>query len=311
MRLVPPTLAYNLELLKIPPARGTENDHGWCYGLPPGITQSQWPLSPFCGYPMQPGFTIRVPEQYRTQGPDFVALSLFADQQHDEPVEVEAIAEYFRADTQGRPDDPNLLPFWSYKQNRHPMEFWMAEDAMGRSFAAIWLTEAEFAGPLCQPPRLAGNPLLCQNPPPPWIEKGSARAVFELQIGSYDAIEEIEKKDWYRVFGQVPEIGHRAYAIGVSLREGDPNVGKAPRDQHLHQNDMGDYVAPFSPASEPFDLKRLFGRNHFGGTMFPEQWTPKYSPTYLEFEEHFGGFNFGGGNAQLDLETMAFEWACG
>jgi hypothetical protein len=39
--------------------------------------------------------------------------------------------------------------------------------------------------------------------------------------------------------------------------------------------------------------------------MFPYQWTPKYSPTYLEFAEHFGGCNFGGGNAQLDLETMA------
>jgi hypothetical protein len=23
------------------------------------------------------------------------------------------------------------------------------------------------------------------------------------------------------------------------------------------------------------------------------------------------GFNFGGGNAQLDLEAMAFDWACG
>ncbi len=45
--------------------------------------------------------------------------------------------------------------------------------------------------------------------------------------------------------------------------------------------------------------------------MFPCQWTPKYSATYLEIEEHFGGFNFGGGNGQLDLETMEFDWACG
>jgi hypothetical protein len=44
---------------------------------------------------------------------------------------------------------------------------------------------------------------------------------------------------------------------------------------------------------------------------FPCQWTPKFSPTYLEIEEHFGGFNFGGGNGQLDLATMQFEWACG
>ncbi|WP_375783293.1 hypothetical protein ACE10Z_25920 [Bradyrhizobium sp. Pha-3] len=50
---------------------------------------------------------------------------------------------------------------------------------------------------------------------------------------------------------------------------------------------------------------------HLGGTMFPNQWTPKYSATYLEIEEHFGGFNFGGGNGQLDLASMEFDWACG
>jgi hypothetical protein len=310
MPLASPTLAYDLELLKRPPARGTEDNHGWCYGLPPGITQPQWPLSPHSGYPMQPCFTLRIPAQYRAKGPDYVALTMFADQQHDEPDEVEAIAEFFSADAPGRPTNPDLLPFWNYRQNRHPMEFSM-KDIIDHNFAAIWLTEAEFAGPLCQPPRLAGNTLLNQNPPPPWIEKGTARAAFELNIGRYQTIEEIEKKCWYRIFGAVPEIGHHAYAIAASLREGDPNVGKPPRDKHLHANELGDYIVPYTAAAEPLDLKRLSGRNHLGGTMFPNQWTPKFSPTYLEFEEHFGGFNFGGGNAQLDLETMAFDWACG
>jgi hypothetical protein len=310
MRLSPPTIAYDLALLTTPPERGAENDHGWCYGLPPGIEQNQWPLSPFNGYPMQPCFTLRVPEQYRTKGPGHVALSVFADRQHDEPDEVEAIAEYTSVDAAGRPADPDLLPFWVHKQNRHPMEVRM-EDALGRSFAMIWLTEAEFAGQLCQPPRIAGNRLLGRNPSPPWIEKGSARAAFDLQIGHYDSIDEITKKHWYRIFGQVPDLGHRAYAIAVCVREGDPNVGKPPRDKHLHHAELGEYVPPNSKDAERFDLKRLFGRNHFGGTMFPNQWTPKFSPTYLEFEEHFGGFNFGGGNAQLDLETMAFDWACG
>jgi hypothetical protein len=41
------------------------------------------------------------------------------------------------------------------------------------------------------------------------------------------------------------------------------------------------------------------------------QWTPKYGATYLEIEEHFGGFNFGGGNGQLDLATMEFDRAYG
>ncbi|WP_244065780.1 hypothetical protein [Bradyrhizobium sp. Ce-3] len=31
----------------------------------------------------------------------------------------------------------------------------------------------------------------------------------------------------------------------------------------------------------------------------------------LEIEEHFGGFNFGGGNGQLDLAGTEFDWASG
>src|ERR1022692_4732487 len=107
MKLAPPPLAYDLELLGRPPARGGKDDHGWCYGLPPGIAQNQWPLSPSNGYPMQPCFTVRIPEPYRTKGPDYVALSMFADQQHDEPDEVEAIARFMSADAPDRPIEPD------------------------------------------------------------------------------------------------------------------------------------------------------------------------------------------------------------
>jgi hypothetical protein len=79
----------------------------------------------------------------------------------------------------------------------------------------------------------------------------------------------------------------------------------------LHRDELGSYIPPYSKEGEAFNLARLSGRNHLGGTMFPVQWTPKYSATYLEIEEHFGGFNFGGGNGQLDLATMEFDWACG
>jgi hypothetical protein len=153
--------------------------------------------------------------------------------------------------------------------------------------------------------------LLQKNPPPPWLKKGSARAAFDLHVGSYDSVEEIAQKYWYRLFGGVPEIGHGAYAIGIAKREDDPNVGKPPRDHLLNRDELGGYIAPHTKNAEPFDLTRLSGRNHLGGTMFPCQWTPKYSATYLEIEEHFGGFNFGGGNGQLDLATMEFDWACG
>jgi hypothetical protein len=129
------------------------------------------------------------------------------------------------------------------------------------------------------------------------LEKGSAHAAFDLNFGSYDSVDELAKKYRYRLFGRVPEIGHRAYAIGVSAREGDTDVGRPPRDRLLHKDELGDYVAPYSKDAEAFDLARLSGRNHLGGTMFPCQWTPKFSATYLEIEEHFGGFNFGGGNA--------------
>ena len=297
-------------MLTTPPRRGTENYHGWCYGLPPGIRQNQWPLSPFDGHPMQPCFTLRIPGQYRAKGHDYIALSMFADQQHDEPREVRAVADYLAASTPDRPADPDWLPFWSYKQNRHPMEFRM-KDVIDHNFAAIWLTAAELSGPLCQPPRFTGNPLLRANPPPPWISKGAARAAFDFQVGHFASVDEIAQKHWYRLFGHVPDIGHCAYAIAASVREGDPNVGKPPRDTHRHPDELGAYVTPDSDAAGPLDLVRLSGRNHLGGTMFPSQWTPRFSPTYLEFEQHFGGFNFGGGNAQLDLETMTLQWACG
>jgi len=51
--------------------------------------------------------------------------------------------------------------------------------------------------------------------------------------------------------------------------------------------------------------------NHLGGTMRPCQAVPEMSPFYIEFEEYFGGYNFGGGNAQLDFKDMKFDWACG
>nr|MDX8322507.1 hypothetical protein [Agrobacterium sp. rho-8.1] len=45
---------------------------------------------------------------------------------------------------------------------------------------------------------------------------------------------------------------------------------------------------------------------HIGGTMRPAQNIPAFSPYYIEFDEYFGGYNFGGGNAQLDFCDMKF-----
>ena len=45
--------------------------------------------------------------------------------------------------------------------------------------------------------------------------------------------------------------------------------------------------------------------------MRPVQGVPEMTPFYVEFEEYLGGYNFGGGNAQLDFRDMRFDWACG
>jgi hypothetical protein len=42
--------------------------------------------------------------------------------------------------------------------------------------------------------------------------------------------------------------------------------------------------------------KRFHARNHLSGTMLPIQASPEVGMFYLEFEEHFAGFNFGAGN---------------
>ncbi|PDT73524.1 hypothetical protein CO675_29750 [Bradyrhizobium sp. C9] len=259
---------------------------------------------------MQHCFTLRVPTQYRAKGDAYVALAMFADQQYDEPDEIDAVAQYLAAETIARPSDPNLLPYFAYRKNRHPMEFRM-KDIIDHNFAAIWLTEIEFAGPFCRPPELVGNPLLENNPPPRWLVKGAARTAFDVNVGRSRRIDELEKTYWYRLFGGIPETGHHAYGIALAPRDDDPNVGKPPRDHLLHKGELGDYIAPYDEQGRARGLERLHGRNHLGGTMFPNQWTPKYSATYLEIEEHFGGFNFGGGNGQLDLASMEFDWACG
>lgn len=58
--------------------RTSPGNKGWCFGLPPGINQEQWPLDPNTGYPLMHGFTLLLPEEYRVHGVEVVALSFFA-----------------------------------------------------------------------------------------------------------------------------------------------------------------------------------------------------------------------------------------
>ncbi|WGM21498.1 hypothetical protein QEH68_04790 [Paenarthrobacter sp. OM7] len=93
----------------------------------------------------------------------------------------------------------------------------------------------------------------------------------------------------------------------------DPNAGKIPVE--LWGDEVGNdgYVHPVTGAGSLADwAEPLFARSHLGGTAFPIQAMPDgLTPWYLELEE-ISGLNFGGGgNAQFDLESDTFDWACG
>ena len=86
--------AYDIEMLTRPADRA--GDHGWCFGLPPGISPQQWPLDPANGYPLMHGFTLLLREDYRVHSPEIVALSFFAtapDHNDGGPCCVDGIAD--------------------------------------------------------------------------------------------------------------------------------------------------------------------------------------------------------------------------
>jgi hypothetical protein len=70
--------AYDLHLRTHAVDRASPANHGWCFGLPPGIRPEQWPLDPTTGHPLMHGFTLLLPDEYRVHGPEIVALSFFA-----------------------------------------------------------------------------------------------------------------------------------------------------------------------------------------------------------------------------------------
>jgi hypothetical protein len=47
--------AYDLEMLHREVDRKSPDNHGWVFGLPPGIAPEQWPLDPISGYPLMHG----------------------------------------------------------------------------------------------------------------------------------------------------------------------------------------------------------------------------------------------------------------
>jgi hypothetical protein len=283
-----PSRAYDLQMLDRPADRA--RDHGWVYGLPPGITSEQWPLDPLTGYPLMHGFTLRLPDDYRVHGADIVAVSFFAiapDHNDGRDPDAPEIREAVLA----RPAHPRLSRM---------------SDILGYDYAALLLTEREYDGAFATPPA----PLaIATTERPRWLEVGSASAFLETAAPYAQ-----------KMFAAPPraELAENR-AIALTPRAHDPNAGKAPQDAFKKRNPPTDYQPYYyyDGGVTSIDNFRLhdWGKdhapNHLGGTMRPSQSVPELSPFYVEFEEYFGGYNFGGGNAQLDFRDMTFDWACG
>lgn len=299
--------AYDLAMASTPMRADAPPGDGWTYGLPPGIAPARWPLDPVTGYPLAHGFTLSLPEDHRVHGPEIVAVSFFVTPFDHNDGGADGDADVARA-VLGEGDRPGggLGALWDHAQGARPRLHRMT-DILGYAYAAILLTPEEFAGAPCAPPDLAGAHL---DPArrPAWLDRGAA-AAFYGDPGASSLPE--EQHYLYRVFGGRPPEGIAVrYAITARAREGDPNAGLRPADVYGDRRGPDGYQSPFADEGyQPWAKDRPL--NHVGGTMLCQQGVPDFSPHYVEFEEYFCGTNFGTGNAQLDLESLRFDWACG
>lgn len=315
-----PTAAYDLEILPHRvPAEGPRGQ-GWCFGLPPGIAASQWPRDPHNGFPLQHGFTLLLPPDYRCHGPEIVALSFFGtafDHNDGGPTVNRPLAEMLRAEAP--PEDPALAALHAAMRAVHPRCHRM-RDILGCDYAVVLLTQAEFDGPFCPPPQDPAPPATPKVKPPAWLATGAAWAFWDM--GRPGARDDSPASAYRRgLIGPdpLPEVGENR-AIAWSPRARDPNAGRPPREYFGQTPPEGAYVPHFywqdgvveEANYRVHDWAESHRPCHIGGTMRQVQGVPEgFGPVYIGFEEYFGGWNFGGGNAQLDFGTMRFDWACG
>lgn len=298
--------AYNIEVLPQSVSEEGPRGGGWCFGLPPGIVEEQWPLDANTGYPLQHGFTLLLPPEYRGFGPDIVALSFFGSAHDEDEGRVGEIAALVADADASEPSDSDLYPFWMSERLSHPRLYRIA-DFLGRSHAVILLTEAEFNAPFCQPPRLRPNKYRDRIRRPEWLARGAAAVYLDDQTENYGLLQMLGDTDNADLFYN--------RALDVTPRAEDPNAGIAPRDEWAAAETgyqafyywEGDEVEEENYREHAWAADHL--PDHIGGSMRPAQNIPDISPYYIEFEEYLGGFNFGGGNAWLDLQTMSFDWA--
>jgi hypothetical protein len=179
-------------------------------------------------------------------------------------------------------------------------------DILDYEYAALLLTAREYDGAFATPPA----PLaLATADRPRWLDVGGARAYRESAPGYAE-----------KILPSMPRADlAESRAIVLTARASDPNAGKGPQDTHVKHGPPTGYQPYYYyvdgvVSRDNFrlhDWSKDHAQNHLGGTMRPCQAVPEMSPFYIEFEEYFGGYNFGGGNAQLDFGDMKFDWACG
>lgn len=315
--------AYDLEMLHREADRAALDNHGWVFGLPPGISAQQWPLDPISGYPLMHGFTVKLPEDYRVHGPAIVALSFFAtaaDQNDGGARRRDDLYAAICGGPRGGDDNPDLMPFRAHADGAHPRLHRM-QDILDYEYAVILLTEAEFNGALCSPPVFAANPFLDETQRPRWMSEGSGHACFWGEGGYGMDGKPVIDGYIHRIHGAVPEKRlDWNRAISCTPRAEDPNAGLAPMDNYGEGPAPSGYLSYSYYEGDEISVESYrehewakgHKSNHIGGTMRPTQATPEFSPFYIEFDESFGGYNFGaGGNAQLDFLEMKFDWACG
>ncbi len=315
-----PERAYDIDMLTQEVDRKSADNQGWVFGLPPGIKSEQWPLDPVTGYPLVHGFTLKLPEDYKVHGPDIVAISFFAtaaDQNDGGAEDNPEVEKLIISPPQSAPENKHLAEIWRIARHVHPRTHRMA-DILDYQYAVVLLTQAEFDGELATPPRLGMNEVLARSAPPDWLEKGAARAFFDMNCCEPFLIP-MEDHHIYKVLGGQPEsrLDYNR-AIRWTPRQSDPNAGKAPMEDWGDGTESGYqsfyYFKDDVIETENYRLHewaREHKDDHIGGTMRPVQSVPEVGPFYIGFEEYFGGYNFGGGNAQLDFHAMKFDWACG
>lgn len=136
--------------------RGGSGDAGWEHGLPPALTPAAWPRHRSNGLPLVHGFTIRLPEEFRAQGDDRVAISYFHPGESESygatPALQDRISKIMTGELAPSSSD---TPFWhalaEHVKTPQPNTQYL-KDLLEHTHAIVWLTEAELAGPRCPRP---------------------------------------------------------------------------------------------------------------------------------------------------------------